>query len=71
MVRAWFMDNENNDQRLEHHRNPPKFLELDKLFKTTGVEYFSVISLLIPNADFMSIELILFLLLVECRYIQN
>lgn len=43
MVRAWYMDSEHTDQRLEHHRNPPKFLELDELYKKTGVEYFSVI----------------------------
>lgn len=40
MVRAWYMDNETTDQRLEHHRNPPKFIELDELHKKTGVEYF-------------------------------
>lgn len=42
MVRAWYMDNEETDQRLEHHRNPPKFIAIDDLFKTTGVEYFPV-----------------------------
>lgn len=42
MVRAWYMDSENTDQRLEHHRNPPKFIDLDELFKATGVEYFQV-----------------------------
>lgn len=42
MVRAWYMDNEQTDQRLEHHRNPPKFIDLDELFKKTGVEYFQV-----------------------------
>lgn len=36
------MDNEQTDQRLEHHRNPPKFIDLDELFKKTGVEYFQV-----------------------------
>lgn len=36
------MDNENTDQRLEHHRNPPKYVDLDELFKITGVEYFKV-----------------------------
>lgn len=34
------MDNEQTDQRLQHHRNPPKFIDLDELRKLTGVEYF-------------------------------
>ncbi|XP_055311164.1 acireductone dioxygenase [Sitodiplosis mosellana] len=50
MVRAWYMDSENTDQRLEHHRNPPKFLELDELYKKTGVEYFQL------NADTFQID---------------
>jgi 1,2-dihydroxy-3-keto-5-methylthiopentene dioxygenase len=27
---------------LEHHRQPPQFLDLDELYKATGVEYFKV-----------------------------
>lgn len=42
MVRAWYMDNEVNDQRLEHHQSPPKFIDLSEVLKTTGVEYFEV-----------------------------
>lgn len=42
MVRAWFMDSEETDQRLEHQLNPPQFVELNELFQTTGVEYFKV-----------------------------
>ncbi|XP_023026852.2 acireductone dioxygenase isoform X3 [Leptinotarsa decemlineata] len=42
MVRAWFMDNDHSDQRKEHHRNPPQFIELDELFKLSGVEYFKL-----------------------------
>ncbi|XP_017889509.1 1,2-dihydroxy-3-keto-5-methylthiopentene dioxygenase [Ceratina calcarata] len=42
MVRAWYMDNSDADQRLEHHRNPPKYISLGDLFKETGVEYFQV-----------------------------
>nr|XP_040224846.2 acireductone dioxygenase [Anopheles coluzzii] len=42
MVRAWFMDSEPTDQRLEHQLDPPKFLTLDELFKSTGVEYFKI-----------------------------
>ena len=47
MVKAWFMDNDDHsDQRLEHHLNPPEFVTLEELYKKTGVEYFSVSSLL-------------------------
>lgn len=42
MVRAWFMDSEETDQRLEHQLNPPQFVELNELYQTTGVEYFKV-----------------------------
>lgn len=42
MVRAWYMDTEKTDQRLEHHRSPPKFVDLNELRKITGVEYFQV-----------------------------
>ncbi|XP_055685690.1 acireductone dioxygenase [Lutzomyia longipalpis] len=42
MVRAWFMDNETTDQRLEHHRNPQEFISLENLFTKTGVEYFKI-----------------------------
>lgn len=51
MVRAWYMDNETTDQRLEHHRNPPKFIELDELHKKTGVEYFQASSNFIMYFD--------------------
>jgi len=36
------MDSSEEDQRLEHHRQPPLFLDVDELFKATGVEYFKV-----------------------------
>lgn len=36
------MDNSDDDQRLEHHRQPPKYLNVDQLFKITGVEYFKI-----------------------------
>lgn len=42
MVRAWFMDSDKSDQRLEHQLDPPKFLTLDELYKITRVEYFAV-----------------------------
>ncbi|XP_036325445.1 1,2-dihydroxy-3-keto-5-methylthiopentene dioxygenase isoform X2 [Rhagoletis pomonella] len=42
MVKVWYMDNEQNDQRLEHHRNPPQYLSVEKLHELTGVEYFNI-----------------------------
>lgn len=42
MVQAWYMDEETNDQRLEHHKIPPEYLALEDLHKKTGVEYFEV-----------------------------
>jgi 1,2-dihydroxy-3-keto-5-methylthiopentene dioxygenase len=36
------MDSSEEDQRLEHHRQPPQFVDMAKLFKATGVEYFKV-----------------------------
>ncbi|KAG7159275.1 1-2-dihydroxy-3-keto-5-methylthiopentene dioxygenase-like [Homarus americanus] len=39
MVRAWYMDDGSEDQRLEHHLSPPKFVSLDDLHKETGVLY--------------------------------
>lgn len=42
MVRAWYMDNTDADQRLEHHREPPEYISLEDLFKGTGVEYFKI-----------------------------
>ncbi|XP_065359138.1 acireductone dioxygenase [Calliphora vicina] len=42
MVKAWLMDNETTDQRLEHHRNPPAFITLEELFAKTGVEHFLI-----------------------------
>lgn len=47
MVRAWYMDDEKTDQRLEHHRTPPKFIEINELYKKTGVEYFQVLEITI------------------------
>lgn len=43
MVRAWYMDDNQSDQRNEHHQNPPIFVDMEKLNKLTGVEYFKVI----------------------------
>lgn len=49
MVRAWYMDNESSDQRLEHHRTPPEFIELKDLFKKSGVEYLQVCLIIRQN----------------------
>lgn len=35
-------DDVETDQRSEHHKNPPEFLDLETLFNRTGVEYFKV-----------------------------
>lgn len=53
MVRAWYMDNDHGDQRNEHHRNPPEFVDLKKLFEVTGVEYFQVNVFLIVHCEYL------------------
>lgn len=35
-------DDVESDQRLEHHKTPPEFVDLPELFALTGVEYFKV-----------------------------
>ncbi|XP_015609860.1 1,2-dihydroxy-3-keto-5-methylthiopentene dioxygenase isoform X1 [Cephus cinctus] len=42
MVRAWYMDDSDADQRLEHHKEPPEFVTLSELFDVSGTEYFKV-----------------------------
>lgn len=43
MVQVWFMDDDvEGDQRLEHKRSPPAYMELKDLYKKTGVEYIKV-----------------------------
>lgn len=49
MVRAWYMDNIESDQRLSHMTDPPKFLSTEELFNTTGVEHFKVIIYLLTQ----------------------
>ncbi|KAL0268099.1 UNVERIFIED_CONTAM: hypothetical protein PYX00_010171 [Menopon gallinae] len=41
MVQAWYMSTA-EDLRLENHRNPKKFVEINDLFHDTGVEYFKI-----------------------------
>lgn len=36
------MDNSEEDQRLEHHREPPEYLSTKELFDASGVEHFKV-----------------------------
>jgi len=48
------MDTEETDQRLEHHRNPPAYLELDDLYQKTGVEYFKASEK--RNCDFRNLK---------------
>lgn len=43
MVRAWYMDDDPTDQRKEHQRVPPEFIELKTLYELSGVEYFQVV----------------------------
>lgn len=43
MVRAWYMNDSSEDQRLPHHFSPPEYVGLKELHKETGVEYFKVI----------------------------
>ncbi|KAH8395224.1 hypothetical protein KR222_002794 [Zaprionus bogoriensis] len=46
MVQVWFMDDDQvGDQRLEHKRSPPTYMQLAELYSKTGVEYFKI------NAD--------------------
>lgn len=52
MVRAWYMDNSDADQRLEHHKELPEYISLEDLFKKTGVEYFKVRSHLYTSVKF-------------------
>ncbi|KAG0709939.1 1,2-dihydroxy-3-keto-5-methylthiopentene dioxygenase [Chionoecetes opilio] len=42
MVRAWYMDDSPDDQRLEHHLATPKFVPLDDLGRNTGVLCFKL-----------------------------
>ncbi|KAH9514145.1 hypothetical protein Btru_030397 [Bulinus truncatus] len=40
MVRAWYMDDSDADQRETHMLDPPVFVSLEELYKKCGVEYF-------------------------------
>lgn len=36
------MEEDDTDQRLQHHKKTPKFVTIEELYKLTGVEYFHV-----------------------------
>jgi len=42
MVQAWYMDNSDEDQRLDHHLNPPQYVSLKELQKLSGVLYWKL-----------------------------
>lgn len=42
MVSAWYMDESDTDQRLDHQRDPPQPVDLDQLQKLTGVLYWHI-----------------------------
>lgn len=41
-MRIWYMEEDDTDQRLQHHKKNPLFLTIEELYKLTGVEYFHV-----------------------------
>lgn len=42
MVRCYYMDSSNEDKRLPHELSPPQNVDLETLYKKTGVLYFKV-----------------------------
>lgn len=44
MVRAYYMDTSDEDQRLPHELSPPQNIDLETLYKKTGVLYFKVMN---------------------------
>ena len=43
MVSAWYMDDSDEDQRLEHQKNPPQPIDMKDLANLTGVLYWKVL----------------------------
>ena len=43
MVNAWYMDDSDEDQRLEHQKNPPQPIDMKDLTNLTGVLYWKVL----------------------------
>ncbi|XP_050442176.1 acireductone dioxygenase [Adelges cooleyi] len=55
MVLAWFMaENWSGDQREEHHKQPPEFVELGTLYKLTRVEHYKVDQLNPSNDELLN-----------------
>ncbi|XP_022665385.1 1,2-dihydroxy-3-keto-5-methylthiopentene dioxygenase-like [Varroa destructor] len=42
MVRCYYMDSSNEDKRLPHELSPPQNVDLETLYKKTGVLYFKI-----------------------------
>lgn len=42
MVSAWYMDDSDEDQRLEHQKNPPQPVDMKDLVHLTGVLHWKV-----------------------------
>ncbi|GFY51692.1 1,2-dihydroxy-3-keto-5-methylthiopentene dioxygenase [Trichonephila inaurata madagascariensis] len=42
MPQAWYMDDSSENPRSEHHLNPPQFVQIEKLYDLSGVEYWHV-----------------------------
>jgi|688.fasta_scaffold1226437_1 1,2-dihydroxy-3-keto-5-methylthiopentene dioxygenase len=42
MVKAWYMDDSEMDQRLEHQKNPSQPIDIKDVFTRTGVLYWKV-----------------------------
>jgi hypothetical protein len=42
MVSAWYMDDSDEDQRLDHHKNPPQPVDMKDVVNLTGVLHWKV-----------------------------
>lgn len=58
------MDDSDKDQRLEHHLDPEEYINMEDLFKSTGVEYFKVFSTLLLKKTYK----ILIIIHVEANF---
>lgn len=43
MVSAWYMDESDEDQRLEHQTDPPRPIDMKDIVSLTGVLYWKVV----------------------------
>ena len=44
MVSAWYMDDSNADQRLDHQKEPAEPLDIEQVTALTGVLYWKVMT---------------------------